>query len=149
MGERILGKILIDDDHAGSEVRSYSGQPETVFRRVNLEIGIGNDGWYRAQHHGANEDRHRRNALRHDNYHAVAMGYPIVAEQRCLHTGPAAEFAKRHRLAVVLVKPRRNEGTACRGRVEGIKESAILGRYHAHLKTGGPQADFEPLPFFE
>ncbi len=48
MAEHIFGKILIDDDHAGSEVRSYSGKSEAIFRRLNLEVGIGNDGGYRA-----------------------------------------------------------------------------------------------------
>ena len=99
MAEHLFGKILIDDDHAGPEVCRHSSQSEAIFCRLNFEVGIGNDGRYRAQHHRSNEDRHRWNALRHDNHHAIADSDSMIAEQCGLHTGTATKLAKRHGFA--------------------------------------------------
>ena len=140
MIEHFVGEILVDDDHAGAEVCRYTGKSKTIFSRLNLEVGIGKYRRHRAQQHGSNEDRHRWNTLRHDDYNSIASAYAMIEEERRLHARPPAKFAEGHGFALVFVEPRGNKRTSRGSTVEGVNEGAIFGRNHAGLNIRDSQS---------
>src|ERR1022692_37795 len=125
VAEHIDRKFFIDDDQLGVEVRCHSSQSGQVFGGLNLLIGVGDQRRYRAEHHRSGEDRHRGNALRHDDDHPIAFVHTMSPEYSALQPGAAAELSKGHGLLLVLIDPGRNEGTVVGSRIESVDEIAI------------------------
>ena len=58
--QQLFGKLVVDHDGPGVQVCGHARQSGAVLRRLNLEVGIGQDGGNGAQHHGSGEAGHRR-----------------------------------------------------------------------------------------
>jgi len=78
MTQQVLGKLLVDNYDSGREVRGHSGKPGRIFGGLNLEIGVGQNGGHRTQHHGAGKYRHGGDSLRHDNDDPITRSYALI-----------------------------------------------------------------------
>ena len=132
MAEHVVRKLTVDDDNLGLEVGCDSGESRSVLGRFNLEIRIGEEGGHRAQYHGADESRHRGNALRHDDDHAIAGRHALVAEYRGLQSGTLPELGKCHGLALVFVDPGGNKWAIAGSGGERVDEIAEAGHAAGH-----------------
>src|ERR1035438_2209427 len=61
MPKYFIGKLLVNDDNLGVQVRRHSGHSESVLGWIDLVIGVGDQCWYCAEHHRSNKDGHRWN----------------------------------------------------------------------------------------
>ena len=78
MAKQIVGKLIVDHNRFGLEISCHSRQSETVFRRFNLEVRVGENCGNRAQQHRAGKRRHQGNSLRHDQDDAVAHSNSVA-----------------------------------------------------------------------
>src|SRR5579864_9176276 len=80
VAEHLVRKSIVDHNDFSAQVCRYSCQPGAVLRRLDLEVGISQKCGDGSQHRGAEEGGHCRNALRHDDDHAIATGHTVLAK---------------------------------------------------------------------
>src|SRR5208282_313629 len=89
----------------------HASQARPVLGRLNLIVGIGDQGRCRAEHHRAGKNRHCGNALRHDGDPPIDCVDTMSLEQSRLQASATAELSKGYGLLLILVYPERNEVT--------------------------------------
>ena len=126
------------------KVGGHPGQSEAILGGLDLEVGISQNGRHSSQKHGANESRHQRNALRHNEHNAIADGNTVVLEQQGLHSRHPAKVAKGGRLLLVFIDPCGYKRPLRRCRQQRVNQGSIFccdwQSASAFRQTGFPRA---------
>ena len=126
VAEHLGGEFIVNHYDFSVEIGRYTGQSRAILGWLDLEVRIGEKSRHCTQHHCSDKDRHCRNSLRHNNDHAIAGTYTMIAQQSRLNTRTAAELAEGRGRTSVFIDPGGYERTIRRGRVERLNHIVKL-----------------------